>query len=60
MPGIPNLAARQFALDPHFEELLFEQVPHSDGQFGDGEDAPSRRQSAVGRQVVGGLLTASR
>ena len=48
MPGVPDLAVRQLALDPDLEELLFEQIAHANGQLGDGEDMTGTRGWGLG------------
>ena len=54
MAGVPDAAVRELALDPHFEELGFEQIADANGELGDGEDAATA--AVVGRSaVVGGV-----
>jgi hypothetical protein len=48
MPGVPDLAVRQLALDPDLDEPLFEQIAHADGQLGDGEDVTRNRGWGLG------------
>ena len=43
MSGVPEADAGELALDPDFEESLFEDVADANGQLGDGEDAPGRQ-----------------
>jgi hypothetical protein len=42
VPGVPHLAVRELAFDPHFEELLFEPRADAAGEFRDGVDAALR------------------
>src|SRR5215467_8528207 len=40
MTGVPDLAVRQLALDPDFEEFGFEVITDLDGEFGDAQHTP--------------------
>src|SRR6186713_2553478 len=51
MPGVPEPAVRELALNPDLEELALQQIADANRDFGDGVDASSIR----GRRG-GGLL----
>src|SRR5205085_262089 len=55
MSRVPDAAVRELALDPDFEELVFEKVANTNGQFGDAQDPSGldggawRNRGLVGR-----------
>ena len=68
MPGVPEPAVGELALDPHLEELRFEQIANAHGELRDRQDAASGdrgrlvrraqrvRPTYVGRVDVGRVL----
>jgi hypothetical protein len=54
--GVPHLAVRQLAFDPHLDELLLEQHPDAASEFRDRVNAPlARSRRLSGRSFALGL-----